>query len=416
MTSPLQKGAKNTQSDAPFQVGVKPPISPPAPIAVVSSKGARRWAHGHPWIYRSDVVRQPDADAGAALVENGAGAPLGWALWSPRSEISLRRLDRSPNAQIDAAWWRTRLERAIARRAPLDDVATAFRLVHGEADGCPSLICDRYDRWLVVQLLSAGLERFRDVIVQSLLELVGPQGILARNDVPVRAKEGLPRETVVLHGDVPREIEVMEYGLRYLAAPWDGQKTGAFLDQRENRALAGAVSHGRALDCFSYHGSFALHLARQASTVIALDASAPALARARDNAARNDLHNIEFVEADAFEWLRAAERSRERFDTIVLDPPAFAKTRDALPGALRGYKEINLRAMRLLATGGTLFTASCSYHLTKALFLEVLEAAAADSGRRIAMRELRGQPLDHPEVLTIPESGYIKGALLEALD
>jgi 23S rRNA (cytosine1962-C5)-methyltransferase len=397
-------------------VGVKPPISPPAPIAVVSSKGARRWAHGHPWIYRSDVVRQPDADAGAALVENGAGAPLGWALWSPRSEISLRRLDRSPNAQIDAAWWRTRLERAIARRAPLDDVATAFRLVHGEADGCPSLICDRYDRWLVVQLLSAGLERFRDVIVQSLLELVGPQGILARNDVPVRAKEGLPRETVVLHGDVPREIEVMEYGLRYLAAPWDGQKTGAFLDQRENRALAGAVSHGRALDCFSYHGSFALHLARQASTVIALDASAPALARARDNAARNDLHNIEFVEADAFEWLRAAERSRERFDTIVLDPPAFAKTRDALPGALRGYKEINLRAMRLLATGGTLFTASCSYHLTKALFLEVLEAAAADSGRRIAMRELRGQPLDHPEVLTIPESGYIKGALLEALD
>jgi len=416
MTSPLQKGAKNTQSDAPFQVGVKPPIAPPAPIAVVSSKGARRWAHGHPWIYRSDVVRQPDADAGAALVENGAGAPLGWALWSPRSEISLRRLDRSPNAQIDAAWWRTRLERAIARRAPLDDVATAFRLVHGEADGCPSLICDRYDRWLVVQLLSAGLERFRDVIVQSLLELVGPQGILARNDVPVRAKEGLPRETVVLHGDVPREIEVMEYGLRYLAAPWDGQKTGAFLDQRENRALAGAVSHGRALDCFSYHGSFALHLARQASTVIALDASAPALARARDNAARNDLHNIEFVEADAFEWLRAAERSRERFDTIVLDPPAFAKTRDALPGALRGYKEINLRAMRLLATGGTLFTASCSYHLTKALFLEVLEAAAADSGRRIAMRELRGQPLDHPEVLTIPESGYIKGALLEALD
>jgi 23S rRNA (cytosine1962-C5)-methyltransferase len=386
------------------------------PVALVSSKGARRWTNGHPWIYRSDVVRRPDAEAGAALVENGAGAPLGWALWSPRSEISLRLLDRSPKAQIDAAWWRARLERAIARRAPLHDVATAFRLVHGEADGCPSLICDRYDRWLVVQLLSAGLEHFRDVIVQSLVELVEPQGILARNDVPVRVKEGLPRETVVLFGDVPREIEVMEYGLRYLAAPWDGQKTGAFLDQRENRALAGAVSHGRALDCFSYHGSFALHLARQASTVIALDASAPALARARDNAARNDLHNIEFVEADAFEWLRAAERSRARFDTIVLDPPAFAKTRDALPAALRGYKEINLRAMRLLATGGTLFTASCSYHLTKALFLEVLEAAAADSGRRMAMRELRGQPLDHPEVLTIPETGYIKGALLEALD
>ncbi len=416
MTSPLQKGANNTQTDTRVQVGVKPLISPVPPVALVSSKGARRWANGHPWIYRSDVVTRPAADAGAVLVHNGAGAPLGWALWSPRSEISLRLLDRSPRAQIDAQWWRARLEHAIARRAPLDDVATAFRLVHGEADGCPSLICDRYDRWLVVQLLSAGLERFRDAIVESLIALVEPQGILARNDVPVRAKEGLPRETVILFGDVPREIEVIEYGLRYLAAPWEGQKTGAFLDQRENRALAGAVARGRALDCFSYHGSFALHLARQATTVLALDASAPALARARDNAARNDLHNIEFVEADAFEWLRAAERRRERFDTIVLDPPAFAKTRDALPSALRGYKEINLRAMRLLATGGSLFTASCSYHLTKALFLEVLEAAAADSGRRIAIRELRGQPLDHPDVLTIPESGYIKGALLEALD
>ena len=386
------------------------------PTALVSPKGARRWASGHPWIYRSDVVRRPDTDAGAAMVENGAGAPLGWALWSPRSEISLRLLDRSPNANIDATWWRGRLERAIERRAPLGDVATAFRLVHGEADGCPSLICDRYDRWLVVQLLSAGLEHFRDTIVQSLMDLVSPDGILARNDVPVRAKEGLARETVVLAGDVPREIEVVEYGIRYLAAPWDGQKTGAFLDQRENRALAGAIARGRALDCFSYHGSFALHLARQATSVIALDSSASALARAGANAARNDIHNIDFVEADAFEWLRAAERRRERFDTIVLDPPAFAKTRDALSSALRGYKEINLRAMRLLTTGGTLFTASCSYHLTKSLFLEVLEAAAADSGRRIAIRELRGQPLDHPEVLTIPESGYIKAALLDALD
>ena len=416
MTPPLQKGAKNTQLDTALQVGVDPPISVPTPTALVSPKGARRWASGHPWIYRSDVIRRPNAEAGVVLVETGAGAPLGWALWSPRSEISLRLLDRTPTARIDAAWWRARLELAIARRAPLDDVATAFRLVHGEADACPSLICDRYDRWLVVQLLSAGLERFRDDIVNALVELVRPDGILARNDVPVRAKEGLPRETMVLSGEVPREIEVMEYGLRYLAAPWDGQKTGAFLDQRENRALAGAVARGRALDCFSYHGSFALHLARQATSVLALDASAPALARARENAARNDIHNIEFVEADVFEWLRAAERRRDRFDTIVLDPPAFAKTRDAVSSALRGYKEINLRAMRLLAPGGTLLTASCSYHLTKALFLEVLEAAAADSGRRITLRELRGQPLDHPEILTIPESGYIKGALLEALD
>ncbi len=386
------------------------------PIAVVSLKGARRWETGHPWIYRSDLVRRPEAEPGPTTVENGAGAPLGWALWSPRSEISLRLLDRSPNATIDAGWWRTRLERAIERRAPLKDVATAFRLVHGEADGCPSLICDRYDRWLVVQLLSAGLERFRHEIVESLSDLVRPEGILARNDVPIRAKEGLPRETVVLSGEVPREIDVVEHSVRYVAAPWDGQKTGAFLDQRENRALAGSIARGRALDCFSYHGSFALHLARQATSVIALDSSAAALARAQANAARNHIHSITFVEADVFEWLRAAERRRDRFDTIVLDPPAFAKTRDALPSALRGYKEINLRAMRLLTTGGMLFTASCSYHLTRPLFLETLEAAAADSGRRIALRELRGQPLDHPEVLTIPESGYIKGALLEALD
>jgi 23S rRNA (cytosine1962-C5)-methyltransferase len=384
--------------------------------ALVSPKGARRWESGHPWIYRSDVVRRPDTSASVLLVENGAGAPLGWALWSPRSEISLRLLDRNANATIDRSWWRARIAHAIDRRAPLADVATAYRLVHGEADGCPSLICDRYDRWLVVQLLSAGLEHFRDDIVASLIDLTNPAGILARNDVPVRAKEGLPRETVILHGDVPKEIEVTEYGVRYLAAPWEGQKTGAFLDQRENRALVGAIARGRALDCFSYHGSFAIHLARRASSVIALDSSGPALERARENAARNGIATIEFVEADAFEWLRAAERRRERFDTIVLDPPAFAKTRNALPAALRGYKEINLRAMRLLAPAGMLFTASCSYHLTKPLFLEMIESAAADSGRRIAMRELRGQPLDHPEVLTIPESGYIKGALLEALD
>ena len=384
--------------------------------ALVSPKGARRWESGHPWIYRSDVVRRPDASAGVLLVENGVGAPLGWALWSPRSEISLRLLDRDPNATIDRTWWRARLEHAITRRAPLADVATAYRLVHGEADGCPSLICDRYDRWLVVQLLSAGLEQFRDDIVASLIDLASPEGILARNDVPVRGKEGLPRETEVLHGDVPKEIEVAEHGVRYLAAPWEGQKTGAFLDQRENRALVGTIARGRALDCFSYHGSFALHLARRASSVIALDSSNAALERARENAARNGIETIELVEADAFEWLRAAERRRERFDTIVLDPPAFAKTRSALPAALRGYKEINLRAMRLLAPGGMLFTASCSYHVTKPLFLEMLEYAAADSGRRIAMRELRGQPLDHPEVITIPESGYIKGALLEALD
>jgi 23S rRNA (cytosine1962-C5)-methyltransferase len=277
-------------------------------------------------------------------------------------------------------------------------------------------VVDRYDRWLVVQLLSAGLERYRGEIVSALESLTHPAGILARNDVHVRDKEGLPRETAVLSGDVPREIEVNEHGLKYLAAPYEGQKTGAFLDQRENRVMIGALAKGRALDCFAYHGSFAIHLARHADRVTALDSSAAALARARGNAERNGLTNIDLVEADAFEFLRAAERSRARYETIVLDPPAFAKNRAAIPAALRGYKEINLRAMRILAPGGLLFTASCSFHVSKAAFLEMIESAAADSGRRIALRGISGQPLDHPEVVTIQETGYLKGALLEAMD
>jgi 23S rRNA (cytosine1962-C5)-methyltransferase len=384
--------------------------------AIVSAKGARRWDAGHPWIYRSDVTLRPDGDAGAVRVSDPRGKPLGVALWSPRSEISLRLVDRDPEAELDAAWWHRMIARASARRSGTVGDTNAFRVVHGEGDGLPSLVVDRYDRWLVVQLMSAGLERFRPQIVDALREIAQPDGILARNDVSLRVKEGLDTNVELLDGTVPEEIEVREHGVRYLAAPWRGQKTGAFLDQRENRALVGRIARGRALDCFSYHGSFALHLAGRADEVIALDSSAHALTRAEENFRRNGLSNGTFVEANAFEYLKARERERTRFDTIVLDPPAFAKTRPALAGAIRGYKEINLRAMRLLAPGGLLFTASCSYHLTKPLFLEMLEAAAADSGRRIVLRELRGQAVDHPEVLTIPETGYIKGALLEAVD
>ena len=385
-------------------------------VARVNAKGARRWAAGHPWIYRTDVTERPLVDAGAVLVHDNRGKALGWALWSPLSEISLRMLDSNTDAVIDQAWWDERLAAAIARRVPLEDHTNALRLVHGEADGCPSLVCDRYATWLVVQFMSAGLERFREEILEALRSLVQPAGILARNDVPLRSKEGLPRETGVLYGDVPREIEVREYGVRFLAAPWTGQKTGAFLDQRENRRFVGMVARGRALDCFSYHGSFALHLAKRAAHVTALDSSGPALVRARENAELNALTNITFVEANAFDYLREKEREGATFDTIVLDPPAFAKTRAALPGALRGYKDINLRAMRLLAPGGLLYTASCSFHLTKPLFLEMIQEAAADSGRRVSIRSLTGQPLDHPEVLTIPETGYIKGALLEVME
>jgi 23S rRNA (cytosine1962-C5)-methyltransferase len=257
---------------------------------------------------------------------------------------------------------------------------------------------------------------FRSTIVDVLDELVRPDGILARNDVALRTKERLPVTVEVLRGDVPDEVEVSEYGVRFIAALRHGQKTGAFLDQRENRAFIGERARGRALDCFSYHGSFALHLARRADSVIALDVSAPALERAAAHAALNGFTNIEPVKADAFDYLTEHAAAGERFDTIVLDPPAFAKTRASLPAAIRGYKDINLRALRLLSRNGLLFTASCSFHLTKPLFLEMLHDAAADSGRRVALRAITAQPIDHPEVMTIPETGYLKGALLEALD
>ena len=323
-------------------------------------------------------------------------------------------LDPDPDVKLDGDWWHARLSRAAARRSEISTQTTAYRLIHAEGDGLPALICDRYDRWLVVQILSAGLEVFRDRIVEALVRLTSAEGVLARNDVPLRSREGLVRETVLLHGDVPQEIIINEHGIRYAAAPWTGQKTGAFLDQRENRVLTGTLARGRALDCFSYHGSFALHLSRHADHVLAIDSSADALARARENAALNGFSNVECVEANAFDYLRDRDRAGERFDTIVLDPPAFAKTRDALEAALRGYHEINLRAMRLLTPGGYLYTASCSFHLTRPLFLEMIERAAEDSGRRLVLRQVLGQPADHPEVLTIPETGYLKGAILQA--
>ena len=384
--------------------------------AIVSARGAQRWTNGHPWIFRSDVIEPPDSPAGAVRVLDNRHKPIGTALWSPKSEISLRLIDSDPNASIDRSWWRARIHHAIQRRTPLHEAASAFRLIHGEGDALPSLVCDRYDRWLVIQLLSAGVEAYRDDIIAALSDITGAEGILARNDPPVRTREGLARETTLLAGNVPQEIEVHEHGIRYLAAPWTGQKTGAFLDQREARVRAAGYARGEALDCFSYHGSFALHLARRADHVTAIDSSRSALERAALNADRNRLTNISCIEADAFDYLRDQERAGRTFHTIVLDPPAFAKTRGALTSALRGYHEINLRAMRLLAPGGFLYTASCSYHLTKPLFLEMIERAAADSGRRIALRELIGQAMDHPEILTIPETGYIKGAILEAMD
>jgi 23S rRNA (cytosine1962-C5)-methyltransferase len=348
------------------------------------------------------------------VVRNPRGRFIGQALFSPKSEIRLRLLERSERA-VDHGWWVEHLAACAARRNGID--ATAYRLVHAEGDGIPSLIVDRYDRWLVVQILSAGLETMRDGLIAALVEVHRPDGILLRNDTAARRREGLPLGMVEVHGTVPRQIEVREGGSRYLAAPWDGQKTGAFLDQRPNRVLAGLLmpEGGRALDCFAYHGSFSMHLAHRAARVLALDASREALDRGAANAALNGHRNIEWSEADVFERLRALERSRERFDFIVLDPPAFAKSRATVPDALRGYREINLRAMRILSPGGTLLTASCSFHVQLPLFLGMLAEAAGDSGRRITLEQVLGQGADHPVVLTIPETGYLKGAVLRAV-
>jgi 23S rRNA (cytosine1962-C5)-methyltransferase len=384
-------------------------------IATVSAKGAARWTAGHPWIYRSDVLDAPRGAAGIVRVRDRRGAPLGQALYSPRSEIRLRLLTRGEES-IDTAWWRFRIAACAARREGIS--ATAYRVVHAEGDGLPSLVVDRYGPFVVAQLLSAGLEAVRTEVLGGLRLALEPQGILLRHDTAVRRHEGLPLDVEQAHGDVPEAVEVREGEIRYLAAPQHGQKTGAFLDQRENRQLVAAHTRtgGRALDVFTYHGSFALHLARRAATVLAVDQSAEALVRGAQNATLNGLANISWREANAFDLLRTLERSGERFDTIVLDPPAFAKTRAALPRALAGYKEINLRAMRLLAPEGVLFTCSCSYHMHRSGFQEMLAAAAGDSGRRLELVRLTGAAADHPEIVNVPETGYLKSALLRAVD
>lgn len=378
----------------------------------VTSKGARRWEAGHPWIYRSDVESGEGAP-GIVRVADRRGKFLGQALWSPVSEIQLRLLDRT-ESPIDTAWWTRHVGEAARRRVNLDPVATAYRVVHGEGDGLPSLIVDKYGDHVVAQLLSAGLETARDDVLAAIQATLQPTGILLRNDAAVRRREGLPLGIEPVVGTVPEPLEVQEGAIFFEARPHSGQKTGAFLDQRENHALMGALARGRALDVFCYHGLFALQMAARADSVLAIDSSADALAAAGRNATRNAITSITWQEANAFDRLRELERAGDQFDTIVLDPPAFAKDKRSLRKALGGYKEINLRAMKLLAPGGLLFTASCSYHVTLPLFLAMLAEAAADSGRALEPVRVCGQPADHPALLTVPESGYLKGALLRA--
>jgi len=380
----------------------------------VTARGAERWKQGHPWIYRSDVAEEPDKKPGIVPVTDRKGKFLGQALYSPSSEIRLRLLTRG-NESIDAQWWTARIAAAAARRNGI--AASAWRVVHAEADGLPSLIIDKYGPWIVAQLLSAGLETARAEVLAGITATLAPQGILLRNDAAVRRHEGLLSEVLLAFGQVPEVVEVVEDGLKYLAAPWSGQKTGAFLDQRENRALVGQHTRagGRALDLFTYHGSFALHLARKAKEVVAVDQSTEALARGAENAGLNGISNIDWREGNAFDLVRELERRREQFDTIVVDPPAFAKTKANLERAVAGYKEINLRAMKILAPDGVLFTSSCSYHVSRDVFNAMLVDAARDSGRRMQFIAATGAAADHPELLNVPETGYLKGVLLRAV-
>ena len=380
----------------------------------VTARGAERWKQGHPWIYRSDVAEEPEKKPGIVPVTDRKGKFLGQALYSPTSEIRLRLLTRG-NEAIDAQWWTARIGAAASRRNGIQ--ASAWRVVHAEGDGLPSLVIDKYGPWIVAQLLSAGLETARADVLAGITAALAPEGILLRNDAGIRRHEGLPAEVVLAHGEVPEVVEVVEDGLKYLAAPWSGQKTGAFLDQRENRALVGRHTRagGRALDLFTYHGSFALRLARHAKEVLAVDQSTEALARGAENARLNGIGNINWQEENAFDLVRELERRRERFDTIVVDPPAFAKTKANLERAVAGYKEINLRAMKILAPDGVLFTSSCSYHVSRDAFNAMLVDAARDSGRRIQFIAATGASSDHPELLNVPETGYLKGVLLRAV-
>ena len=381
---------------------------------VLRNRGAARARAGHPWIYRSDIA-EADGEAGDVVaVFDRRGGFLGRGFYNPTSEITLRMAERR-DEPVDESWFRSRIRDALAYRETLGIDGDAYRLLHGEADGVPGLIVDRYSEHLVLQVGSAAVEKRLDWVVDAFYELLPPAGVLLRGDSAARKREGLDTAVRLLSGEVPESVVVREGTVCYKAHPWSGQKTGGFLDQRENRLAAGGYARGRVLEVFSYAGGFALHSARRAETVEAVDSSGPALEAARANAELNGLANITFTRSNAFNLLRERSDAGKGYDTVILDPPAFARTKKELQKARRAYKEINLRAMKLLNPGGTLFTCSCSYHLSRELMQETLRSAAADANRAMRVHEWRGQARDHPEVLTIPETSYLKCAVLERL-
>jgi len=376
----------------------------------VNKRGADRVRGGHLWIYRSDIVDVAAEGGSIVSVTDERGNLVGQALYSDASQIALRFLTQH-HEEIDRNWWRRKIVEAAARRHISPDT-NAYRLIYSEGDLLPSLIVDVYDDVLVLQTLSQGMDALKPLLTEILIEEFKPRAVIERNDARVRELEGLPLIAGTVYGAAPEELEILQHGLRFYVEPLGGQKTGSFLDQRENRLAARAAAHTtnkqRALDCFTFNGAFALHLAQVCENVIGIDISSDAVAAARRNAELNGVKNVEFREANVFDALREMESAGERFETIVLDPPAFAKNRASLKSALRGYKEINLRALKLLNAGGVLVTCTCSYHVSEELFLEIVAGAAIDAHRRVQIIEKRMQSSDHPVLLGMPETHYLK--------
>lgn len=381
----------------------------------LTRRGEDRLESGHPWIFAGDVAERGAAQAGQAVrVVNAKGRFLGIAHYSSTSQITLRLLSREDEA-IDRAFFLRRLRAAAAHRERVAPDCPAFRLVHAEGDLLPGLIIDRYGGCLVLQLLDQGMDAARDVLLDCLQELFSPRGVIARNDVPVRKLEGLPLEPELLAGEIPERVSTSMNGLTFQADLRRGQKTGVYLDQRENYLAAARWARGRALDCFTSTGGFALHLAARCESVEGVDSSPEALRAAESNRQANAIANLTFREANAFDYLAGLVSARRQFDTVVLDPPAFAKSRTNLDAALRGYKEINFKALRLLAPGGTLVTCSCSHHVQESALLQVVAEAALDARRTLRILERRTQAQDHPILLTVPETLYLKCVIFEVL-
>lgn len=387
------------------------------PLATVrvNRRAADRVQSGHPWIFASDVIDSGSAQPGDAVrVIDPKGRALGTAHYSSTSQIALRLLSTRVEA-IDAEFLRRRMEAALAYRERVVRESDAYRLLHAEGDLLPGLIVDRYRDWLSIQLLDQGMERLAKEVVDALVALLRPQGIVARNDQPARTKENLPRESHTAFGELPDHLEFRMNGLLWRVNLLTGQKTGIFLDQRENYLAARRYASGRALDCFTGTGGFALHLAQPCESVEAVDSSAASLETAQVNAQLNRATNIEFRRADVLDYLPGLVAARARFDMVVIDPPAFSKSRSTLEGAARGYKEVNLRALQLLNRGGILVTCSCSHHMSEAHLLELIAGAALDCGKQLRVLERRTQAQDHPILLTVPETHYLKCLIFEVV-